>query len=575
MHGALRFLATALLGVAITRAAVAAQPPVITRDLAPAYRARAGEPFSLAFQVAGDAPLQYAWYRNGIPIRNPVPAAPPGELRWLRFTVDETGWYSAVVRNPFGAVTSAVARVTTTVDPSNPTFAGRRWVPAAMQSAPTAPFGYAFRWSALLSDRGLRWHDDSLLWAMVGPGNPLPGTGSSLFRINGDQFHAVLVPGADLPNDVGPSQSFEVLPSSGVTDPIGLYVTGTPDLAKVGIYRLTGLSLQPWVDLSMPAPPGPNGAAQGWWTFHGAAQAGDRVVFVATTSAGEYGLYLAGDGPIRRVLDLGAEFGSDAGFVGVTMPPRFDGEFTLLSIFAVRTSGPGGRSPTQWVRIGLDGSVNHMVTLDSTRVPETNQVITGILDAWLRSGRAYAWVATAQGNHVVSWSDGSLRREFGPGTALPDGRTLQTVDVPVPESGGSRILFRSANVLDPEGATAVYRFGPGGIEKIIDTQLLDGRPCDHISPLAFSGDRIYLRIEFGGWDWRYGIYFLRDRPADPAPRLEATRLVPDTLHFAPVPGAMLEWSASATGPWEILLTGDSDWDVGTGESQGYFRLRRP
>jgi concanavalin A-like lectin/glucanase superfamily protein len=106
-------------------------PPVIS----PAGAIYAGTPFNLTVDVAGALPLTYQWRTNGIAI--PGAAANPYAI--ASASSKDSGNYTVVVTNAYGAVTSSVATVTI-LQP----------VPATITQPPLSQSAYA-GWSAAFS----------------------------------------------------------------------------------------------------------------------------------------------------------------------------------------------------------------------------------------------------------------------------------------------------------------------------------------------------------------------------------------------------------------------------------------
>lgn len=76
-----------------------------------------GSDVSFAVIAVGAGPLTYQWYKNAAPITGATEAS----LELRRVTLNQAGAYQAVVRNPYGAVTNAVAYLS--VQPSPFSFA--------------------------------------------------------------------------------------------------------------------------------------------------------------------------------------------------------------------------------------------------------------------------------------------------------------------------------------------------------------------------------------------------------------------------------------------------------------------
>jgi hypothetical protein len=74
----------------------------------------AGKSATLTVLAAGTAPLTDQWLKDGVNVRRATRAS----LALSRITTDQAGFYSVVVRNPVGAATSVLARVTVLVPPS-------------------------------------------------------------------------------------------------------------------------------------------------------------------------------------------------------------------------------------------------------------------------------------------------------------------------------------------------------------------------------------------------------------------------------------------------------------------------
>ncbi|MCX8155713.1 MAG: immunoglobulin domain-containing protein [Verrucomicrobiae bacterium] len=87
-------------------------PPRVIRDPAN-VDILAGDELILNPFVSGSLPLAYQWYFNGSPLAGATQAV----LRIPGVFTNQAGAYRLVVRNPFGVVTSATARVTVTLDP--------------------------------------------------------------------------------------------------------------------------------------------------------------------------------------------------------------------------------------------------------------------------------------------------------------------------------------------------------------------------------------------------------------------------------------------------------------------------
>ncbi|MCX6928925.1 MAG: DUF2961 domain-containing protein, partial [Verrucomicrobia bacterium] len=90
--------------------------PVILQDIhvSPATNVAAGTAFTLSATVAGVAPLNFTWRRNGLILTNS--AASPA-VTFGNVTVEDSGSYDFVVTNKYGSATGAVVNITVTAVP--------------------------------------------------------------------------------------------------------------------------------------------------------------------------------------------------------------------------------------------------------------------------------------------------------------------------------------------------------------------------------------------------------------------------------------------------------------------------
>lgn len=73
-----------------------------------------GAALNLAIQAAGSTPLQYQWFKNGVPLGGATSAS----LQISSVQASDAGNYFGVVSNPAGSVTSVVATVSVILPPS-------------------------------------------------------------------------------------------------------------------------------------------------------------------------------------------------------------------------------------------------------------------------------------------------------------------------------------------------------------------------------------------------------------------------------------------------------------------------
>lgn len=115
----LGLLSVGLLGHGFASPAIAADPEITDGPVS--GLAATGEPFGFSVEVAGTAPLQFQWFRNGASLLSQTNR----DLFFLSVTNSDAGTYQVVVTNVIGSVTSAPVNLTVTSGPARTITTGK------------------------------------------------------------------------------------------------------------------------------------------------------------------------------------------------------------------------------------------------------------------------------------------------------------------------------------------------------------------------------------------------------------------------------------------------------------------
>lgn len=547
-------------------------PPRITRPPA-SVSLRPGEPLHLQFEVQGNMPMTSAWSRDGQLLEGQVGTTLSlMHLRRDSVSLEDAGFYSVVVRNAYGAVTSLVARVSLRLAEPAAGFAGQPFVTAWSFGQPSQPFGDLLELSPYQGWTRVRWLGD----ALVIPFRRQNQSGDGLFQVVGTRVTEWLGPGVALPHGLGPARSFRLVNAAQDTDPLAV-IAETDGGVGVGVYRVAGLRLEPWVDLSMPAPER-GGVSSRWLRIEEAAQSGERVVFVAATTTG-FGLFLAGDGPIRMLLNLEERDWPVGSFPWSNGALHFDGEDVAVVLNSRTTGGALANAHRLEGLISSPGKDVIHVRLDGTAavaipsnvaIPGENLLpATGLISIALSSGTIYASVVRAAprylATHVLEWKAGTVREPWI-GQPVTGGGVIATAGQFVLDRGSERVLFVGSADPGSSSALGIYLAGSNAVDRVVPVQgEFDGRRGNAF-PVAVSGNRVALATE-------QGLYVNTRAGVSTAPVLEFHRATAGGLLVPLATGEWLEWSATPSGPWEIISARAGAREIPRLDGAGFLRLR--
>ncbi|MBL9134372.1 MAG: hypothetical protein JNK85_00825 [Verrucomicrobiales bacterium] len=529
--------------------------PVLHTDLAD-VTVEAGDPLRLTPIALGGLPLGYSWMRDGIPLTGTAASAPA--FVHSSASIGDSGVYQVIVTNAYGSVTSRTAQVTVLPPGPNPTFAGSTFE-SMLASGTLFPGSPLPLIADAITEGAARWFGDRLVTVATGEGFRALG----LIATASTGLETLLTLGANLPGGLGTLGGLRLVDASAATDPIMVFAHS--NAVPVGIFRLDGSELVSLIDITMPVPGAEAERFEPFYAF--SAQSGSWVTAIGRT-ARRSGVYLAGDGPLRRLLDTT----QDLPVLGTTTAQiqglGFDGRIAGAIIASQNQS-------TQAVlRISLDGRIDRIAATGDL-IPGTPDTIRGFGTVAVNQGEIYFFAFNpAFARYALAWRDGVIRTVAAPGATLPGNGTLQSIESSYFNFGTDRV-YLSGRVRTATGnASQVLAAGTRGLETVLATTKLDGRSFNFLSMADAVGDRVAVAVRFS--DGTASYFANTGATGTPAPRLLYQRANARQLAVTVPDGTALEGVSRLGGTWESLPgTGNVLIDVpATGETR-FFRLRRP
>lgn len=527
--------------------------PTLTLEPQP-VRLETGDTLQLRVVALGGLPMGYSWTRDGKPATNATSSG--GNLVKNSAEPGDSGTYQVVVTNAYGTATSAP--VTVVVDPPgpNPAYAGAGFENLVDSLEPAAGLGLTFS-AESFHELAARWWGSRIVFAgQSGTAQPL-----GLFAADSSGVTALVPLQGSLPNGLGPLGDLRLVRSSGSDDP--LMVIASSHSVPVGLYRLRDSEFVTLADVRTEVPGAPGEVFMPFYIS--AAQAGEKVAFLASTT-NRWGAYLAGDGPLRRLVDTRMDLPRVGTAVDAIQSIGFDGQATAV-VVSDRT-----QSVQAVLRIAGDGRMTALVGRDDP-IPGTPQTIRTFGPVAVAEGVVYFLAFDAAfARHFLAWRDGVVYRLAGPGTEVPGIGTLTSVESPYVLARGGKVYLTGRIQGGTSGVTVVFAASITGLEPVLNTVKLDGRRLSVVMVVDAAADRVLLatRYQTGGG----ALYANVGSGSPPAPVLLYTRRGSMGLRVTVTEGTTLESAEALGGSWSVI-PGTGSVDVPFEGAKRFLRLRRP
>jgi hypothetical protein len=528
--------------------------PQLHTDLAD-VTIEAGDLLRLAPIVLGGLPLGYSWMREGIPLSGATATA----ASFVRpsATVVDSGVYQVLVTNAYGSVTSRAARVTVLPPGPNPDFAGSTFE-SLLESGALFPGTSSPLIADAITEGAARWSGNRLVTVAVGEDYRTLG----LVAATSTGLDTLLAMGTSLPGGFGTLDGLRLVDAESATDPIMVFAHS--NAVPIGLFRLDGSELTSLIDISMPVPGADSESFEPFYSF--SAQSGSLVAAVGRTTS-RSGVYLAGDGPLRRLLDTKQNLpylGTSAAHI---QGLGFDGRIAGVIV------ANQNQSTQAVLRVALDGTIDKISAIGDS-IPGTPDMIRGFGPVAIYQGEIYFYAFNAAfARYALAWRDGVIRLVASPGATLPGGGTLQSIDSSSLNFGNGRV-YLSGRVRTATGNTSqVLAAGTNGLEPVMSAPKLDGRQLSFLSMVDAEGDRVAVAVRFLDGS---SAYFANTGRADgQAPRLVYQRAGDRQLTVTVPDGTLLETTSSLDGSWQPFPgLGNVVVEMPSNSDARFFRLRR-
>lgn len=516
----------------------------------------AGDTLRLAPIALGGLPLSYSWTRDGASLAG---ATNSGYVR-ASASRGDSGLYQVMVTNAYGSLTSRTARVSVLPPGPNPSFAGSTFE-STLASGTLYPGTQAPLIADAITEGAARWFGDRLITVATGENFKALG----LIAAHRVGLETLLSVGIPLPGGLGILDGLRLVEASSASDPILVFANSNS--VPVGIFRLDGSQLVSLIDVTMPVP---GADSERFEPFYGyTAQAGSVVAAIGRTAT-RTGVYVAGDGPLRRVFDTTQNLpvlGSSAIHV---QGLGFDGQ-TVGAIVANQN-----QSTQALLRVTLDGSVQKVAAVGDP-IPGTTGTIRTLGTVAVHRGDIYFFAFnTSFAKYALAWHDGTLRVVAAPGDTLPDIGTVQSIESSSFNFGGDRVYFSGRGRFPTATRSIVFSAGPHGLEPVLFAPKLDGRQLSFLSIADTDAERVAVAVRFADGA---SAYFANTGDPDGGgspPRLSFQRAEDRRLTLTVPEGTILEATPALGGSWEpVPGAGSMAVDIPANAGARFYRLRRP